>query len=270
MRKLSLSYLTAPVQSPLEAISIAARAGYDHLGLRLRDPQTGRPASDLVGSRALLAETHARLADTGLTVLEVEAWALIAGKGHICADAVFETTAVLGNPRLIVVADRAGQIELGEICDQFAALAEAASRYGLCVDFEPIAHRAAGNLSDGLAVVNAGKQWGAGLTLDALHIDRMGLTPDELRSIDPQILHILHLCDAPPRPGDLETMIDHSARNRLVPGEGALPLRDYLAALPDNLPLALEIPMERLGSEMSLEDRAHWPIKASRAFLKIG
>ena len=270
MRKFSLSYLTAPVQSPLEAIVIGEGAGYDHLGLRLHDPQTGEAASPLVGNRALLTQACRLLADTGLTVLEVEAWALIAGRGHKHADAVFEAAATLGSPRLSVVADRAGRIELAEICDQFAGLAEAAARYGLCVDFEPIAHRAAGNLSNALAVVNAGRDWGAGLTLDMLHIDRMGLTLDQLRSIDRHILHTIHLCDAPPASDDLETMIDQSARTRLVPGEGALPLREYLAALPDNLPLALEIPMERLGGELSPEDRARWAIRASRAFLQIG
>ena len=79
-RSFSLSYLTAPVADPFEALTIAQGAGYAHLGLRLRDPLEGGAASPLVGSPPLRREMNRRLSDAGVTVIEIEAWMLLAGR----------------------------------------------------------------------------------------------------------------------------------------------------------------------------------------------
>lgn len=267
-RSFSLSYLTAPVDDPFEALTIAQGAGYAHLGLRLRDPLEGGAASPLVGNAPLQREMNRRLADAGVTVIEIEAWMLLAGRPVRGDEAVFEAAAALGAPRLIAVGDRAGAIGMPELCERFADLCEQASAFGLGVGFEPIAHRSGGRIEDALRVVEAGAPWGAGLVLDTLHINRMGIAPDALRRIDPALLHTIQLCDAPAAAPDLETMIDHSAFNRWVPGEGALPLRDYLLNLPQDRPLALEIPMQRLAGRAPPAERARWSIEAARRLLE--
>lgn len=132
-----------------------------------------------------------------------------------------ETAAELGSPRLDVVADIRGAIEQAEIEEHFARFAEMAQGFGLGVDFEPIAHRAAGTLGEALGAVAASAAFGTGLILDMLHIDRMGISPDELAAVDRSLLHNIHLCDAPPAPSDLETMVRHSAYDRDLPGDGA-------------------------------------------------
>ncbi|PZQ46421.1 MAG: hypothetical protein DI556_20190 [Rhodovulum sulfidophilum] len=274
MRSISMSYLTAPAADPFEALRIAAEAGYDGLGLRLCDPATGAPVSPLVTEPALRRRFLAELAARGLAVTEVEA-RVLAEAGAPVGAAVLETAAALGGagpaPDLIAVGGpRGGPSDgtgLAEIGERFAALCEAAASHGVAVGFEPIAHRAAGSLAEALAVVAAGRGFGARLVLDALHVDRMGVTPAELAALDPGLLRVLHLCDAPPAPADLETMIDHSARNRLPPGQGDLALGAYLAALPAELPLALEIPMTRLDGRVSLERRARVALDCARAVL---
>jgi len=267
MRRFSMSYLTAPVASPLESIRIASAVGYDHLGLRIHPTAAADAPSPLLGNKALAGECRRRLDDSGLTVTEVESWMIRRGFDLSHSAVAMAAAAALGSPRLIAVADMRGAIEQAEIEDRFAGLAEMASGFGLGVDFEPIAHRAAGTLDEALAVVAAGAAHGAGLILDMLHIDRMSITPNQLASVNHSVLHNIHLCDAPPRPADLETMVRHSAFDRDLPGEGALPLRAYLGALPADRPLSIEIPMTRLAETMPPQERARRCLAASKRLL---
>ncbi|MBB6469349.1 sugar phosphate isomerase/epimerase [Aminobacter lissarensis] len=268
MRRFSMSYLTAPVASPLESIRIASEVGYDHLGLRLHPTAAADAPSPLLGNRTLVAECRRLLDDCGLTLTEVESWMIRKEFDLSHSAATMETAAALGSPRLIAVADMRGTVELAEIEDRFAGLAEMASGFGLGVDFEPIAHRAAGTLGEALSVVAAGAVHGAGLILDMLHIDRMGISPNTLAAVDRSLLHNIHLCDAPPAPVDLETMVRHSAFDRDLPGEGALPLKGYLRALPADRPLSIEIPMMRLGDSVSPGERARRCLSASHRLVE--
>lgn len=268
MRRFSMSYLTAPVASPLESIRIAAAVGYDHLGLRIHPTAAADAPSPLPGDKALLASCRKMLDDTGLSVTEVESWMIRRDFDLSRSEAAMEAAAALGTPRLIAVADLRGQIDQVEIEERFARFAEMAAGFGLGVDFEPIAHRAAGTLDEAIAVVAAGAAHGAGLILDMLHIDRMGIAADRLAKIDRSLLHNIHLCDAPPAPQDMETMIRHSAFDRDLPGEGALPLSTYLGALPKDRPLSIEVPMTRLAETIPPEERARRCLLASRRLVQ--
>lgn len=271
MRRIFMSYLTAPVADPFEALGIAARAGYDGLGLRLCDPMTGGASSALVGNAAMCRDFAAALADQGLECREWEARILrrpqkdAGAAGRQIAPQVFEAAALLGAPDLIAVPDQAGEIGFAELQDRFAALCDEAAEFGIRVGLEPIAHRACGSLAEAKAIVAAGRN--AVLVLDALHLHRMGVSPADLALTDPALIPIFHLCDAPPIPPDLAGHIDHSAFNRLLPGEGILPLSDYLAALAPDVPLSLEIPMQRLEQLVSPEERARRALAAARQMI---
>lgn len=268
MRPIFLSYLTAPVDDPFEALHIAAEAGYSGLGLRLSDPATGAAVSPLVGDPGLCRRFVDALNDGGLRVPEIEARVLSRGSALQIAPEVLQAAAMLGQPCLIAVADQRSAIELPELCDRFGALCAEAAAFGLEVGFEPIAHRAAGSLDEALSIVAAGAGQGARLVLDALHLHRMGVTPDRLARVDHALMRAFHICDAPPIPPDLAGHIDHSARNRLLPGQGVLPLSNYLAALPPDMPVSLEIPMMRAEGIIPLAKRARIAIAATSALLE--
>lgn len=266
MRPIFLSHLTAPVEDPFAALRIAAEAGYSGLGLRLCDPATGRAASPLVGNPALCRAFAASLAEAGLRVPEIEARVLMRGPDPQIAPEVLETAAMLGRPCVIAVADQRGAIDAAEVGDRFTALCAEAAAFGLEAGFEPIAHRAAGTLAQALRIVGAAGQ-GARLVLDALHLHRMGVGADRLARVEGALMRVFHLCDAPPVPPDLAGHIDHSARNRLLPGAGVLPLSDYLGALPPDMPVALEIPMARLEGTVAPAERARMAMTATLALL---
>ena len=67
----------------------------------------------------------------------------------------------------------------------------------------------------------------------------------------------MQLCDAPAeRPRDVETLLHHARAARLMPGDGGLDLVGILRALPRDLPLSLEIPMQELARTVPAVERA--------------
>jgi sugar phosphate isomerase/epimerase len=81
---------------------------------------------------------------------------------------------------------------------------------------------------------------------------------------------LLHLCDAAPPPvgaSNEAELRSESRTARRLPGEGVLPLRELLAALPADLPLSLEAPSRRLEG-LSANDRARIALEATQAWLR--
>ena len=116
---------------------------------------------------------------------------------------------------------------------------------------------------------------GGGLLLDALHLRRFGGTLEQLRSLDPGLLSYAQLCDAPlappnglPRPRKLprgqstdgtDLQLESRAM-RLLPGDGELPLAEFLAALPEGMPVSVEAPVLSLWEALTpveFVSRAH-------------
>jgi sugar phosphate isomerase/epimerase len=107
---------------------------------------------------------------------------------------------------------------------------------------------------------------GGGILLDALHFRRFGGTLEQLRSLDPGPLSYAQLCDAPlaspnglPRPRKLprgqstdgtDLQLESRAM-RLMPGDGELPLAEFLAALPEGMPVSVEAPVLSLWETLT-------------------
>ena len=61
----------------------------------------------------------------------------------------------------------------------------------------------------------------------------------------PQFIRSAQLCDAPSRrPATNEAIIQEARSGRLPPGNGELPLRELLAALPQDSAIGVEVPMD--------------------------
>jgi sugar phosphate isomerase/epimerase len=101
--------------------------------------------------------------------------------------------------------------------------------------------------------------------VDALHVQRCGVSLGALRAVDPALISYVQLCDAPlaaPGAGPASADAVHEARAaRLLPGEGRLPLRELLAALPDGLSVAVEAPRSGVGGGSPAE----FAVRARRA-----
>jgi sugar phosphate isomerase/epimerase len=134
-------------------------------------------------------------------------------------------------------------------------LAELCADYGVNVALEFFAYSAVRSIGEGCAHINALGMPNVKLLVDALHLSRSGGDASQLRSLDPSVFGYFQLCDAPTSAPPPDKLSFEALRNRLDPGEGELPLHEYLAALPDGAPIELEIP--RLASaHLSAVDRS--------------
>jgi len=243
-----LEHLTLLGVSPPDLVTVAAEAGFDSVGLRISPAADGERPWPIGPGSPMLAETVRRCADTGIRVLDVEAVRL--GALPVDYTPTLEAAAALGARYVNAICD---DPDLGRLSDSFAALTAAAASYGIRAVVEFMAYRSVRTLPAAVAI--AGRSGGGGVLVDTLHVQRCGVRPDSLRAVDPALISYVQLCDAPlaaPGPDPADAM--HEARAaRLLPGEGELPLRELLAALPDGIPVAVEAPRSGAGGGSPVE-----------------
>jgi sugar phosphate isomerase/epimerase len=80
-------------------------------------------------------------------------------------------------------------------------------------------------------------------------------------------VHFAHVCDAPAViPKTIHGLRGEARGDRFYPGEGALPVREFLAALPDGTPVAIEAPNPRYA-HLPFAERAQRAHAALAQFL---
>jgi sugar phosphate isomerase/epimerase len=118
-------------------------------------------------------------------------------------------------------------------------------------------------------LTNAGCSNG-GLIVDALHFHRTKTSLADLRAVPRQWLHFAQLCDAPLTPPATMEALIHQARNaRLLPGQGGLDLVSFVRALPEDLPISVEIPNVELAQSMTAVNRARAALQATRDVVSL-
>ncbi|GAA1875112.1 TIM barrel protein [Asanoa iriomotensis] len=263
----SLAHLTALSLSPPELVDAAAAAGYRYVGLRLTRVTPQEPHYPLATDPALMRSTRARLAATGIEVLDVELARISPDEDPRDFERFLETGAELGARHVIAQLpdpDRARKV------DRFARLCELARPLGLTVDLEFPSWTETPDLREAARVLRGAEQPNAGLLVDLLHFARSGSSVADLRALPAHWFHFVHVCDAPPGVPTTNEELIHTARfERLFPGEGGIDVRGILDALPRGLPFALEIPRATLVAQVGATEHARLAITAARDYLDI-
>jgi sugar phosphate isomerase/epimerase len=260
---LSLAHLSVIDAAPLDLIDAAAAGGFDAIGLRIVPPTPTDVIVPVVGDEPLIRQILRRLNDTGIHIHDVEAVWLMPQTDVADLKPALELGWRLGARNLLVVGNDPDGLRMEA---NFGALCELAHEAGLGVALEPMSYVALRSWRDGLAALRKVRPTNAALLIDALHFYRAGGTKSELAEIDPTWLRYIHLCDAiaaPPPPDGLRA---EGRRGRFYPGEGELPLADFLCALPAGIPIAVEAPCARYA-ELSVVERARICGAATRALL---
>ena len=108
--------------------------------------------------------------------------------------------------------------------------------------------------------------------MDPVHLIRSGGKPADLAGVDAKLLRYAQLSDGVLAPGepDLTLLGRMPLGQRRLPGEGLLPLREILAALPRDIPLSVEVLQPKTGTHAGLSARewAKRTLDASRTFLQ--
>lgn len=264
-RPIGLAPLTCLELTPLQLVCTAHASGYDFTGVRLIPATEQEARHDMRVGSAMLREVCAVLRDTGLPVVDVEIFRLLPDTDVAAFEPALAAAQALGAREALV----AGQdTDAGRLAERFAAFCALAARHGVTANLEPMPWSAVRTLADAVQTITRAGCPHAGIVLDTLHFDRVGGVAGDIAVVDARHFRYGQLCDAPAeRPTDLDTLLFQARCERRMPGDGGLDLRSVVGALPDALPLSLEIPMHRWARSADAATRTRVMLDKTRQWL---
>ena len=264
--KFSLAQLTVLNTSPVEIASMAAECGYDYVSMRqIYMGLPGEPDYDLAKNKALMKETKAIMADTGLKLLDIELARVFADMDVRKYEPAMATAAELGGRHVI------SSIWSGEkdyYIEQFAAICDLAKQYNLTVDLEYVPIAAVRTLAETMEVLEAANRSNAGLMVDIHHFHRAGDKVEDLAKIPAELFHFGHLCDAPEEiPADRDEMTRILREERSYVGEGGIDVASIMNAMPF-IPYSIELPIVIKVAEYGYKEHAKRCLATAKAYCR--
>lgn len=239
---LGLAALTVLDTDPLGQIDLAERHGFDSIGIRLLPAAPGTTAYPVHENPRELEALRRRLDNSDVALFDIEIIRLAADFRAGDYESMLATGAALGARAVLVGGD---DDDRARICDSYAQLAQLCAEYGLVASLEFMPWTAVPDARSAIEIVAQADGPGCGVLVDTLHVDRSATTLDDLRAIPREWLHYVQICDGPvPRPTTDAEMIRQAREERLPTGEGGIDIAGILAALPDGLPVSIELPNE--------------------------
>lgn len=254
----AVDHLTALDVGPPRFLALAAEAGYDAAGIRIRALDASEFMWDLSPGTLLRRETEAVIRDTGIRISACEVIRLRPGMTLDDLGPMLETAHALRAEYIYVIT---GDEELGWITDVFAEVSGHISQSGFRPLLEPMPYRRVDDVFTAREVV-AGTS--AGVLVDTLHFVRGGMLDrlDEWCRMPGDLFPLVQICDAPLEPpteadrlaagAGAEPKHGQSAHvnplqwearvGRLLPGDGAIPFGQILDPLERVQVIALEAP----------------------------
>ena len=269
--RLSLEMLTLLGMPPVEHVRLAAELGcagvslgqagrtLSHFGYSDFEPY---PDWSLADDPGLRREVKAALRDTGVRISLGEGFRVLPQTDIADAAGALDIMAELGAEH---INGGSSDPDMARTYDQLALLADMVMDRGMKLELEFAPSNALKTPDNALEALD---QIGAGrctLLVDAMHLFRSGATLETFASLDPSFIGYAQLCDVPVAP-QRETYIEEAMFARMVPGEGELPLRQWVAALPADIWIGLEVPaIEELIAGTSPRDWAARVVAGARA-----
>lgn len=232
---LGVDHLTALDLDPAAFVRAAAAAGFVSVSLRTIHVAGGEPAW---AAAPLDAAALGRLAaDLGVAVHAIEAVAIGPGSPADPAglDHALDDGAELGAAWCYAFVD---DDDVPRRRDAIAAIAERCAARGMRLLVEAMPYRGVRTSLE--AARDTADAPAAGVLVDTLHASRTGETASTIATLADRV-PVLQLCDAPAAPPAASPdpalhPYQYEARHaRRLPGDGGLPLADFVAALPDAL-----------------------------------
>ncbi len=267
--RLGIEMLTLLGMPPVEHVRLAGELGCVGISTGL----TGMPLSmfgiepelyprwSLEADPALRREMKAAMADTGVHIGLGEGFRVRPDGDVRDRAAGLDIMADLGARRINAASmesDRARGL------DQLSHLADMVIARGMAFTVEFAPPNAIASLADALAVVGQLGRDRCCILFDAMHFFRSGGTITDLQALDPALVGYAQLCDVP-RVSTFDSYMQEAMFNRLAPGEGELPLAEFVAALPAEVEIGVEVPNLAALRGAGPHDHADRAVKAARA-----
>lgn len=248
-----------PEATPAQLIECAAASDFDFGGMWC-ERQTWTPAT----TRAIRQQAR----DAGVKLLDCEVAWIMPGAPDPWLTQLVDIAAELGARNLLCVSS---DPDMAATTAKFQAMVDAAKGTGVRVNLEFGIFTEVKTIHVARAVLEAVEGEAKGLLVDTLHWSRSGGTAQDLAAIPREWLSYCQPCDAPADGPDLtnfDAIIDDAINRRMPLGHGGLALGAMIAALPDDLPMAIEERSAALRDAFpDLTERAREVARTSRAFL---
>jgi sugar phosphate isomerase/epimerase len=247
----SLAHLTVLDLPPTEAVRVAARTGYQYVGLRLIAVTDTTPGYPLMDDPAMMRDTKAALADTGVGALDIE-FVKITPEIDVASLERFVAAGADLDAKYVITAPY--DPDLVRLADRLCAISDLSSRYGLRAVLEFFPWTVVPDLGTAVQVVEAAGRTETGILVDTLHFNRSGSRVEQLDSIPGARLPFVHVCDATVQVAyTTEELLYAGRAERLPPGEGGIDIRAILRHMPQGRPVALEVPMTAMSAAKGAE-----------------
>lgn len=267
MASLALDHITVVDTTPAELAAVAAQSGCDGVCIFLHsmpDALPRLPEYNLITDARARRETKKVCADLGVAIDLAYPFTLASRTDIAAFEPALAASAELGIPAvnaLLYDRDPARRIE------RFGAFCELAKGFGLEVVVEFYPPSQIRSLADVVALLRDAGRANAGINLDLLHHVRSGGGLDDLARAPRDSFRLVQLSDGPASVAD-GRLVWEAGKQRLLPGAGALPLREMLAQLPADVRLTVEVPQEeQIVAGLSPLERAKRAVGAALPFL---
>jgi sugar phosphate isomerase/epimerase len=207
----------------LETLSAAHQAGFAYIGLDVPSVEAfvdqGASLDDLADA---LAAEHLSCTDIAVLALECDGDAVAASARRIAEIA----SAV---PTLFCVLAVRDRLEWKQLVSLARACGSTLAGVGVRFAVEYSAYTPLATLSDAVRLCEEIGWDRAGVLIDALQFFRARTGWDELAALKPTQVAMVQFCDAVATPA--VDIVDDSRNRRLIPGDGELPLRQFVEAM---------------------------------------
>jgi sugar phosphate isomerase/epimerase len=265
--RLGIGFLGGFGLPPVEFVNLTADLGCTYMstvvqGLPL--VPLGYPPYSLKDDLTLRRDLLAAMNHRGVTITLGDGFLVLPGADTRTFAEDLDTLAELGVPRINVVSL---DPDLGRTFDQFAILTELAAQRNIQTVVEPVPGLTVPDLPTALAAREHVGRSDFRLLIDTMHLVRSGSGAADVAAIDPDHIGYAQLNDTTLRPR-MDNYMEEAMFERMVPGEGELPLREILSALPPDIVIELEVPMRSLAlAGVSPIDRLRPCVEAARGLL---
>jgi sugar phosphate isomerase/epimerase len=232
MNRIALASGVLPEFGPVETIRAAVAGGFDAVGLWV-EPENWTATT--------IRDAKSALADSGLELLDVEVIWIKPDSDMALHKRSIDIGAELGAKNVLCVSS---DPDMGATAARLAELCIHAEPCGMRVALEFGIFTEVKTLSAAMAVLDAVAHPLRALLIDPIHVDRSGTTVEQIAAVPRELLPYAQFCDASairPDPDDFDAVIIDAIDLRLQCGEGVLPLRAMLDALPTDIPLSIEL-----------------------------
>jgi sugar phosphate isomerase/epimerase len=237
---LTLGFLTLGAQAaPLDVIDAAAQAGFGAAGPRISGRYPGDAWPSVDGRADAFDEIRRVAAQRNVRLSSISGYYISpqVTLDHLLANV--NAARSVGAPLILQGCFDGDMARVASLVRDYAAAAREAG-VRIALEFMPMSELK--TIAQTLELIASSGAGNVGILVDALHLARSGATPRDVAALDPSIVYLTQLCDAPAQLAEGDTLFNEAMAGRRLLGDGGLDLTGLVNALPPEAELELETP----------------------------